>query len=63
MMNLKSRKRVSSAIKALCYRLKATRKGDLRTAKKWERIWNKRVRRLSGDEFLHYIDALYYRRN
>lgn len=61
-MNLNSRNKILRTIKALNYRLKATRKGDLRTAKKWERIWNKRVRRLSGDEFLHYIDELYYRR-
>lgn len=62
-MNLNSRNKILRTIKALNYRLKATRKGDLRTAKKWERIWNKRVHRLSGDEFLHYIDELYYRRN
>lgn len=62
-MNLNSRNKILRTIKVLNYRLKATRKGDLRTAKKWERIWNKRVRRLSGDEFLHYIDELYYRRN
>lgn len=60
-MNLKSGKRVLNTIKALQYRLKATYKSDLRRAKKWERIWQKRINRLSDDEFLHYIEALYYR--
>ena len=60
-MNLKSSKRILNAIKALQYRLKATYKGDFKRAKKWERIWKKRVDRLSDCEFLIYIDALYYR--
>ena len=59
-MNLKSRKRVLNTIKALQYRLKATSKGDIRRLKKWERIWKKRVDRLSDCEFLLYIEALYY---
>ena len=53
--------RVLNAIKALQYRLKATSKGDLRISKKWERIWQKRVQRLSDEDFLIYIDTLYYR--
>ena len=60
-MDLKSRKRVLNARKALQYRLKATYKGDLRRAKKWERIWQKRINRLSDVEYLQYIDAIYYR--
>lgn len=42
---MESRKLVLNARKALQYRLKATYKDDLRRAKKWERIWQKRIKR------------------
>lgn len=59
-MNLNSN--VLKAVKAVHYWVRASKKGSLRKAKKWERIWRKRVRRLTGDEFLEYIDKLYYKR-
>lgn len=62
-MNLKSSKRALKAVKAMHYWVRASKKCSLRKAKKWERIWRKRVRRLTGVECLEYIYKVYYHKS